>query len=179
MTGKPYTACIDCGIQKNAPGRSPRCRNCAGVQRRKYSTEEDKAARAKRWREDWLAKNPGYFGEPDRKALARDTRLRRLYDISSAEYEAVVAYQGGGCAICGRVPATYRLHVDHDHKTGLTRGALCPQCNKSLHERVTEDWLFKAIRYLQEPPAISALGRAPQGIVGRVRKRKRRLTHKR
>ena len=47
-----------------------------------------------------------------------------------AEYDRLLARQGGVCLICGRPPQTRRLHVDHDHKTGRIRGLLCMPCNR-------------------------------------------------
>lgn len=38
--------------------------------------------------------------------------------------------QDGRCASCVTVPAT-RLVLDHDHDTGLVRGALCDGCNSA------------------------------------------------
>lgn len=44
----------------------------------------------------------------------------------------MLAAQGGGCAICGNKPRKKSLDIDHDHDTGLVRGVLCHQCNKTL-----------------------------------------------
>lgn len=46
----------------------------------------------------------------------RDARLRRTYGITEKEADTVIANQEGGCRICGRVPKSNNLHVDHDHK---------------------------------------------------------------
>ena len=58
-----------------------------------------------------------------------------LYGISQAEYEAMLAAQGGTCAICrtDEWPGKgNRPHVDHNHKTGRVRGLLCGNCNNGL-----------------------------------------------
>jgi hypothetical protein len=44
----------------------------------------------------------------------------------------MLALQNGGCASCGDAPGKIRLHVDHDHSTGLVRGLLCVKCNMAL-----------------------------------------------
>lgn len=46
----------------------------------------------------------------------RNFRLVRTYGITAVEYDAMLAQQGGGCAICGSTGKTRRLHVEHDHK---------------------------------------------------------------
>jgi Recombination endonuclease VII len=56
---------------------------------------------------------------------------RRLYGISPAEYDALLAKQGGACAIC-RKRSKGRLCVDHCHLTGTIRGLLCHTCNRAL-----------------------------------------------
>jgi len=58
------------------------------------------------------------------------------------------------CAICGQLVA--KLCKDHDHKTGLTRGYLCVNCNNGLGQFKdnTESLLF-AIRYLLKNQDIS------------------------
>ena len=70
-----------------------------------------------------------------------------------AEYDALLAAQGGGCAICGNPPKTRRLHVDHDHKTGEVRGLLCHVHNRRLWRGATPAELRSMADYLDNPPA--------------------------
>src|SRR5689334_12217251 len=69
---------------------------------------------------------------------AREKRrayLRKLnYRITPDHYAALLARQGGRCAICrGAEPGAGRdWHVDHCHETGLVRGLLCVHCNLGL-----------------------------------------------
>src|SRR5262249_46947964 len=65
------------------------------------------------------------------RARARDNYIKRLYGISRADYDALIARQGGLCAIC-RKPSKLRLCVDHCHLTGMIRGLLCRKCNAGL-----------------------------------------------
>jgi len=65
-------------------------------------------------------------GERRRKSL-----LATLYGMTLADYEALLARQGGVCAICRERPAC-RLYVDHCHATGWVRGLLCICCNFAL-----------------------------------------------
>jgi len=51
-----------------------------------------------------------------RKLTARDRSLRKKYGITEEEYNTQIVRQGGGCKICGSLPKTRSLHVDHDHK---------------------------------------------------------------
>ena len=51
------------------------------------------------------------------KERSRDKRLQNTYGITLAQYNAILAAQGGKCAVCGR-PATdftVSLNVDHKH----------------------------------------------------------------
>jgi hypothetical protein len=60
---------------------------------------------------------------------AREYHLRHRYGITGAQYDQLVADQGGVCALCRqREPQ----HVDHDHLTGRVRGVLCSCCNQGL-----------------------------------------------
>ena len=73
-------------------------------------------------------------------------------------YDSLLALQGGRCAICRRVPRTKRLAIDHDHKTGLVRGLLCPGergCNHGLLGSAHDDAniLAAAYWYLVSPPS--------------------------
>ena len=76
-------------------------------------------------------------GKPERTPeKGREKKLRDLYGISTADYDALLTAQGGGCAICGsKTPKSSRskhLFVDHDHDTGDVRGLLCHQCNAAI-----------------------------------------------
>lgn len=53
------------------------------------------------------------------------------YGISSEVYNELV---NGLCQVCGggNSRAGRRLHIDHCHKTGKVRGALCHRCNTAL-----------------------------------------------
>ena len=60
-------------------------------------------------------------------------KLRKLYNMTPADYDFLLEKQGGVCAICGKEPTKKRkLHVDHDHQTGGIRGLLCFRCNFGL-----------------------------------------------
>ena len=69
--------------------------------------------------------------------------LKNLYDLTPEAFEAILAAQGGGCAVCGTTSPTGQgntFHVDHDHSCcpgGKTcgkcvRGILCTRCNMAL-----------------------------------------------
>jgi hypothetical protein len=62
------------------------------------------------------------------------SHLRKSFGLSVEDYDALLASQGGVCAICGKHPndAPKRFHVDHDHATGAVRGILCHTCNQGL-----------------------------------------------
>lgn len=71
----------------------------------------------------------------------RDTRLRRQYGIGADWYDALLAEQGGGCAVCQRPESGPSLAIDHDHACCPTpkrscgrcvRGLLCEDCNRAL-----------------------------------------------
>jgi Recombination endonuclease VII len=67
----------------------------------------------------------------DNASPVRTAQLKHLYGISPAEYDALLAKQGGTCAICRKRPKG-RLCVDHCHLTGTVRGLLCNGCNSAL-----------------------------------------------
>lgn len=83
--------------------------------------------------------------------------LKRLYGIDQSEYERMFEEQRGLCKICGNSETSRykgvikRLAVDHCHSSGRVRGLLCSHCNRGLGLfKDTPDFLFKAIKYLEE-----------------------------
>lgn len=59
--------------------------------------------------------------------------MKKKYGLSLEQYEAMLAAQGGVCAVCGEPPADgKRLAVDHDHTTGRVRSLLDDRCNVAI-----------------------------------------------
>lgn len=67
-------------------------------------------------------------------ARSSATRRKRMFGISSDEYEKMLFEQSSKCKICGveRKELSYSLCVDHDHKSGRIRGLLCHGCNTGI-----------------------------------------------
>lgn len=91
------------------------------------------------------------------------SHVERTYDLSREEYEQLLTWQRGRCFVCGRVPRSRRLAVDHDHATGLVRGLLCADdergCNHAVlgnleaSARTTAlDAARRLVAYLELPP---------------------------
>src|SRR5262245_28185604 len=90
----------------------------------------------------------------------RKHRLRCNYGLSLEDYGAMLARQGGVCAICKKKPDEGKsLCVDHCHVTGMVRGLLCHKCNSVLAFGNDDlDILRAAIAYLQAALASGASG---------------------
>jgi len=130
--------CRDCGEAKsledfhrqpaNRDGRAGHCKACAKVRARNYYRANQERLRAE-----------GVLKQRERRqqGLDRETRRRRdlwkKYKITPEDWDRLYDEQLGRCAICLTTLAeVYRIHVDHDHRTGAVRGLLCPDCNHGL-----------------------------------------------
>lgn len=100
---------------------------------------------------------------------ARAAHLWRSFGITLDEYDAMLAAQGGVCAICKK-PRPYNLPVDHDHQLERDlieagaepleaarrsiRGLVCKRENGLLRD-VRDDpaILRSAADYIDDPPA--------------------------
>lgn len=120
-------------------------------------------------REAELAKNAAYHRANAERIAARQavTRLLR-YGLTPESFDAMLAQQGGRCAIC-RTDEPGGRHrrwvVDHDHSCcgwsaasralcgRCNRGLLCSNCNVMLGMAGDSTVaLHRAIRYLEDPP---------------------------
>lgn len=103
------------------------------ARKRKYQQDNKEAVNA--YHRDWAKRNPERIAKYN-STFVRDWRLKDEYDLSLADYEALLLKQGGKCAICERVGSgvdTHKyFHIDHDHKTGQVRGLLCQPCNAGI-----------------------------------------------
>lgn len=84
------------------------------------------------------------------KPSQRNKYLKKKYGISLAYYNKMLKAQGNACAICKKHKSKFSksLAVDHDHKTGEIRGALCYYCNKRFVGRHTKETVLKLLAYL-------------------------------
>ena len=89
------------------------------------------------------------LGASDSRAPTR----RTVHGLTPAEVDALIALQGGLCAVCGR--PGQRLQVDHDHRhcpgplgcRNCVRGMLCNRCNTGLGQ-IGDLNVPKLLRYL-------------------------------
>jgi hypothetical protein len=111
------------------------------------NAEAISAARRHRWAND--AEYRERQLAPRRGKCKRWSSIKHNYGILPADYQAILEWQGGVCAICRRLP-TEHLCIDHCHATGRIRGLLCRKCNTGLgcYEDDTE-LMNMAIKYLR------------------------------
>lgn len=82
---------------------------------------------ARKTRIKWYKEHLGYI-----KGSRRNQTLRK-YKMTEGEYNKILEFQGGGCAICGSTKGGgAHLAIDHNHMTGKVRGILCFKCNSAL-----------------------------------------------
>ena len=88
--------------------------------------EEKLKANNKKWRE----------ANKEKDVLTMfKARLKRKYDLTIEEYDALLEAQNNCCKVCGTHATNNlkgKLYVDHCHTTGKVRGMLCMKCNSAL-----------------------------------------------
>jgi len=139
LTEKPAAAFTPVrGLKKRT---RPRCLKCID----EYRTAHRKLPASQERLKEYRSNNKPYMTKYN-----RERHLRDKYGITSADYAAMVARQGGHCACCGGDPTARGLVVDHDHKTGKVRELLCEPCNQGIGcFRDSLDRLDLAAKYLQ------------------------------
>ena len=141
------------GMRDGHRNECKRCNLDAKAARHRANPEPARE-RAKRWAQenpDRVAAHQAEYRATGRKrVIDRRYQLKRKYGITPEHYDALLAEQDGGCAICGRAPRDdIALHVDHDHATGAIRGLLCFRCNNALGDFDDDhDRLGAALTYL-------------------------------
>ena len=98
------------------------------AQRRRYRQDPDNAEKIRAYNRAWYAAQKKLEGWARR---SRNSRLRSNYGLSIEDYNALLAQQGGACAICRKQPEQ-RLCVDHCHVTKKVRRLLCRRCNLGI-----------------------------------------------
>ena len=117
--------------------------------------------RATQWQRDnperYQAKLQEYAKSGKKKVSDRKSHLKRKYGLTLEDFDALLASQDGGCAICGKLDVD---HVDHDHHTGRVRRILCFRCNVAIGQMDDEpERLLAAASYLTKDDDLTALAR--------------------
>lgn len=107
----------------------------------------------KHYNAKWRAENVELVRARQRGKDQRAHNLKCAYGLTIAQWDQILAVQGGVCAICRQVSRSAKpLCVDHDHKTGQVRGLLCQHCNTALGMlEDSPDRLKNALAYLVGP----------------------------
>ncbi|MCZ2076552.1 MAG: endonuclease VII domain-containing protein [Bryobacterales bacterium] len=86
----------------------------------------------------------------EKRDAAALRKTARYWGVSESDFEAFKKAHGGKCEICGITPQG-RIHVDHNHTTGMIRGILCHACNYGIGcFKDNAARLVRAAQYLRE-----------------------------
>lgn len=140
------------------------CTSCVAANKKwREANRKSHVEANKRWKE----RNPEHvramhraWREANPEAQARLSDLQNLryklrqHGATVAEFQALMAAQGGVCAICKspdpKNKLCKRLYVDHCHTTNRIRGLLCRPCNSVLgFVQDQPDVLREAAAYLE------------------------------
>lgn len=144
---KPNRACVQCERDRENAARAAnperrREQNRRAAKKARTLYPERERAKVKAWK----------LANPDK---VRAMFLRKKWGMTPDQFDALLAKQDGGCAICGTSAWGSRgPQVDHDHESGFIRGILCVNCNVGLGR--LEKHLSEARAYIE-----SSLGIIP------------------
>ena len=121
-----YMTRCDCGTEKVLAYNQMtggRAKSCGCLQRRKGEDSPNFKHGLSQQRET-----------AEYKRYQRECYDRSKYGLEPDKKTAMLAEQGGCCAICGYQfgQEVGDMHVDHDHLNGEVRGLLCDLCNRGL-----------------------------------------------
>lgn len=159
----PKTKQIDAALCDHADAKhhaKGRCKKCYLDHRRNSRTPAQRERDLEWHRSHYLvvrntknARIRAVYGERAPE-VRREFWLIQRYGLTLKDYDDLLAHQGGVCAICKRPPRAKihkHLYVDHDHKTGVVRGLLCPGCNSAIGQFADDTaTLHIAIEYLRK-----------------------------
>lgn len=115
------------------------------------------------------------LGYTVKQLTAKNRQLVKTYGITIEEFFQIMEHQEWRCPVCGKpYSRKARFCVDHEHAKGLegpVRGLLCFTCNTKVVGHLRLEKARRILRYLEEPPAILAIGREQ---IAKPPKRKRR-----
>lgn len=130
--------------------RRVNCAQCKAAFTRKSSTQRFCSDQCK---DRWNGTRREVPTDPTKRQYWNyKSKMLRRFGLTLADFDRLLAMQGGVCAICRQASQAgrwRRFAVDHDHTTGEVRGLLCRACNTGLGffaDAVKR--LMQAIQYL-------------------------------
>ena len=122
------------------------CKDCHHERGKKWRSNEQNRLKALEVSKQWYLKNP----ERHRVASLK-SHLKKKYNMTIEEFEALKKEQGNRCLICKKVfILSSQTHIDHDHLTKEVRGILCTRCNFIVGMVEKEsDIVMKAVKYVK------------------------------
>lgn len=148
--------CASCRREKVRNWRLANKEKASEIQKRSRMRNPEAARkRAREWHKNNHARHLAYMAER-RKTHADhilSSKLQSTFGINLDEYNAMLASQNGGCAICGKSSEENkkRLAVDHCHNSKKVRGLLCSPCNQAIGLfKDSTELLQSAISYLNQ-----------------------------
>ncbi len=125
--------------------------------KQRYETDAEFRRRTLERNKRHYANNPHVRAK--HRQLTRANELKRA-GFTPALFDAVMAVQGGCCAVCGK-PFAETPSADHNHETGAARGLLHRDCNtiEGLIKRTglsPQEFGKRLAEYLANPPADAA-----------------------
>jgi hypothetical protein len=142
------------------------CQQCYDADKHKTKYPEQ--------REHKIALQRAWYGDNKAHVFARE--LKRKFNITIDQYNAILKVQDGACGLCGAKPVDDSggfFHVDHDHLCcsgkkscgKCVRGLLCRTCNAGLGQFYDSiELLLKAVAYLKARMWVNALGQTRNPI---------------
>jgi hypothetical protein len=119
-------------------GRSAqgRCKECAKEAQKIFVNTERGRTYKREYQSEWIKKHPEIKKKVHQRSVENGTAwrywLKKKYNITPEDWEAIFNSQNRMCAICSTITPNGRgkWHLDHNHITGRIRGILCSNCNR-------------------------------------------------
>jgi len=141
--------CWDCGVTKSSGDfhkGADRCKECTKVYSADYRKNNKEKVRETN-KKSYLKNKPAYLRRVEER------RIKRVYGLSTKDYESLFEVQENRCLICnkeGGAKGATKLVVDHNHDSRKVRGLLCRQCNTALGGFKDDIGLLKkAVEYME------------------------------
>lgn len=142
-----------------------RCTKCGIVKiLDEFNIQKDKsdqsASSCKECHREWYKR---YYDDnlrtPETIDIRRKSHLKRRYNLTTEQFDAMLAAQNNKCAVCEReLESRWHTNIDHDHACcpgkkscgKCIRALLCSSCNQGIgYLQDSPEILLKAVQYLQ------------------------------